>query len=84
MLLMIKDINGPRVVLWPVFTHYEFYWSDSILTDIEGRYTDEDRQEQLQNEEGDSYANIPAQENRSNRGLSIISRELKKWLEKAE
>ena len=36
-LMMIKDINGSRVVLWPVYTHYEFYkkWK---------RYTDEDWQ----------------------------------------
>lgn len=25
-LLMIEDINWPRVVLWPVFTNYEFFW----------------------------------------------------------
>ena len=82
MLLMVNDTNGARVVLGPVFTHYEFYGSNDIIPNIEGRYTDEDRQEQLQNEEG--TFRTPAQENRSNAGLSIISRELQKWLEKAE
>jgi hypothetical protein len=31
MLLMINDINGKRVAIWPVFTHYEFYDSDNVV-----------------------------------------------------
>jgi hypothetical protein len=84
MLLMVNDINGARVVLWPVFTHYEFYGSDTIIDSDGSRYTDLDRQEQLQNEEGDPNTQIPPQTNRSDKGLSIVSRELKKWLEKSE
>lgn len=40
MAVMIDDINGSRVVMWPIFSHYEFYSSDNIL-ESEQRYTDE-------------------------------------------
>ena len=33
LLLMIKDINWSRIVIWPVYTHYEFYKNWKRLTD---------------------------------------------------
>lgn len=39
MAVMIEDINGSRVVMGPIFTHYEFYASDEIL-ESDQRYTD--------------------------------------------
>ena len=43
MALMVKDANGARIVLWPIFSHYEFYQADKIL-EWDQRYTDEDWQ----------------------------------------
>ena len=43
MALMVKDANGARIVLWPIFSHYEFYQADNIL-EWDQRYTDEDWQ----------------------------------------
>jgi hypothetical protein len=48
MALMVKDANGARVVLWPIFSHYEFYQTDNILNG-EQRYTDEDWQSSYDN-----------------------------------
>ena len=50
MLLMVDDVNGSRVVVGPVFTHYEFYQEDKILKSDGQRYTDEDWQDQLHQE----------------------------------
>ena len=45
MYLMVNDINWARVVVWPVFTQYEFYTSESpIMTQSSRRFTDEDWQ----------------------------------------
>ena len=47
MYLMISDTNGSRVVVWPVFTQYEFYTNESpITTSSTSRFTDEDWQEE--------------------------------------
>lgn len=43
MAVMIDDANGKRVVLWPIFSHYEFYKSDNVL-EGDQRYSDEDWQ----------------------------------------
>lgn len=43
MALMVKDVNGARIVMGPVFAHYEFYKSDEVL-EADQRYSDEDRQ----------------------------------------
>lgn len=43
MLLMVNDVNGPRVVWWPVYSTYEFYGKPFPMTS--GRYTDEDWQQ---------------------------------------
>ena len=48
MALMVNDANGARVVLWPIFSHYEFYQTDGILNG-EQRYTDEDWQSSYDN-----------------------------------
>jgi hypothetical protein len=45
MYLMVKDTNGARVVVWPVFTQYEFYQEEApIMTASSTRFTDEDWQ----------------------------------------
>jgi len=45
MYLMVKDVNWARVVVWPVFTHYEFYTAEApINTTSSTRFTDEDWQ----------------------------------------
>lgn len=77
MILNVSDTNGTRTVLGPIFTHYEFYASDEIIQDAKGgRYTDQDRQTQLFNEEFREYANPKPIPNRSNKGLDIASQEL--------
>lgn len=45
MYLMVNDTNGARVVVWPVFTQYEFYTNEApINTPSSTRFTDEDWQ----------------------------------------
>ena len=44
MALMVNDVNGARIVMGPVFAHYEFYKSDNVL-EGEQRYSDNQRQE---------------------------------------
>ena len=45
MYLMVNDANWARVVVWPVFTHYEFYTAEApINTPSSTRFTDEDWQ----------------------------------------
>ena len=47
MYLMVNDANGARVVVWPVFTQYEFYTVEApITTSSSSRFTDEDWQEE--------------------------------------
>jgi len=41
--VMINDVNGARIVIGPMFSHYEFYGTP-IPSKTAGRYTDEDRQ----------------------------------------
>lgn len=67
MAVMIEDINGSRVVMGPIFTHYEFYASDNIL-ESEQRYTDELWQE--------AYDHLSDAELEASMGL-----EMKKMLE---
>lgn len=43
MALMVKDVNGSRIVLGPIFAHYEFYQADKLLKGDQ-RYADEDWQ----------------------------------------
>lgn len=43
MALMINDVNGARIVLGPIFAHYEFYQADKLLQGDQ-RYADEDWQ----------------------------------------
>ncbi len=67
MAVMIDDANGSRVVMGPIFTHYEFYASDNIL-ESEQRYTDELWQE--------AYDHLSDAELEASMGL-----EMKKMLE---
>ena len=54
MYLMVNDINWARVVVWPVFTQYEFYTNEApIMTSSSSRFTDEDWQETYDNLKND-------------------------------
>lgn len=67
LILNVADTNGTRTVIWPVYTHYEFYASDQIIQDSTNwRYTDQDRQTQLQSEEYNERTNPDPIPNRSN------------------
>lgn len=45
LLMMIDDANGQRIVLGPVYTHYEFYTNEDIGIESEkGRYVDHEWQ----------------------------------------
>jgi hypothetical protein len=45
MALSINDINGSRIVMWPVFSQYEFYPAQTTIQASAGwRFTDQDRQ----------------------------------------
>lgn len=47
LLMMIDDVNGKRVVLGPVYTHYEFYTNeDHDISSEKGRFVDHERQNQ--------------------------------------
>jgi hypothetical protein len=39
----IKDTNGSRAVIGPVYSTFEFYGSDNPVVSEKGRYTDDDR-----------------------------------------
>jgi hypothetical protein len=41
--VMINDINWSRVVVWPMFSNYEFY-GEPIKGETAWRFTDQDRQ----------------------------------------
>ena len=71
MALMVKDANGARVVLWPIFSHYEFYQADDILWWTQ-RYTDEDWQS--------SYDKLDS--NTKGKAYSIPMKKLFEWLSK--
>ena len=44
LIIAISDINGSRLVMGPVYTHYEFYGSEDLVQSDNGRYTDQDWQ----------------------------------------
>ena len=70
MLVMINDINGKRVAIWPVFTHYEFYDSDDVVKANGSRLNDIQWQS--------AYDSLTWEKLES--ALSTLSRELYKWL----
>jgi uridine phosphorylase len=45
MMMMVNDSNGARIVLGPIFSHYEFYADQASFEAVgSGRFTDEDWQ----------------------------------------
>lgn len=59
MTMMINDANGARVVIGPVFSHYEFYEGQaSFKPEGGGRYTDQDWQNNYDTLKGDTEENI--------------------------
>ena len=70
LLVMINDINGKRVVIWPVFTHYEFYDSDKIIDSKWSRLNDLQRQSAYDGLIWDKLESAS----------SILSRKLYEWL----
>ena len=71
MALMVDDVNWKRVVLWPIFSHYEFYKDDKIL-EWDARYSDTDWQEK--------YDNLTDEEKQ--KAYWIETRKLLEWLNK--
>lgn len=63
MTMMISDNNGQRMVVGPVFSHYEFYEEQaSFQSDGGGRYTDQDRQnnyDALKEKEEENIIGLP-------------------------
>lgn len=63
MTMMISDNNGQRMVVGPVFSHYEFYEEQaSFQPDGGGRYTDQDRQnnyDALKEKEEENIIGLP-------------------------
>ena len=70
MLVMIDDINGKRVAIWPVFTHYEFYDSDNVVKANGSRLNDIQWQAAYDSLTWDKLESA----------LSTLSKELYKWL----
>jgi hypothetical protein len=59
MAMMINDTNGARIVVGPVFSHYEFYSSQASFQPVGGgRYTDQDRQNNYDALKGNTEENI--------------------------
>jgi len=59
MTMMINDINGPRIVIWPVFSHYEFYTQQApFQAEDGGRFTDGDRQKNYDGLTWDTETNL--------------------------
>ena len=59
MTMMINDTNGARMVIGPVFSHYEFYESQASFKPVGGgRYTDQDWQNNYDALKGDTEENI--------------------------
>ncbi len=69
-LVMIKDINGSRIVLWPVYTHYEFYGKDSPIK-TESRLTDENWQ--------NNYDKIKNSDGIKSWEFEYLHNKIKKW-----
>ena len=70
MLVMVDDINGKRVAIWPVFTHYEFYDSDNVVKANGSRLNDIQWQA--------AYDSLTWKKLES--ALSTLSKELYRWL----
>lgn len=69
MAVMVKDANGARVVMGPIFSHYEFYKKDEIL-EGEQRYSDLDWQHAYDQLSGDLKA----------KATSLTSRKMRETL----
>lgn len=57
----IKDANGARAVIWPVYSTFEFYGSDDAITGEKWRYTDEERRAWLDAAKQDEIITLPLQ-----------------------
>lgn len=61
--IMIHDINGARIVMGPIFSHYEFYNGQAWFEAAEGgRYTDQDWQnnyDELKQSTEDNIISLP-------------------------
>jgi hypothetical protein len=42
LLTTIKDVNGTRAVIGPVYSTFEFYGDDNVISAEKGRYSDDD------------------------------------------
>jgi len=57
----IKDANGSRAVIGPVYSTFEFYGSDNPVVSEKGRYTDDDRRGWLDAAKKDELYTLPLQ-----------------------
>jgi len=57
----IKDINGTRAVIGPVYSTFEFYGSDAPISAQKGRYSDEDRRSWLDTLKKNDVYTLPMQ-----------------------
>lgn len=57
----IKDTNGTRAVVWPIYSTFEFYGSDNAIAGEKWRYTDEDRRAWLDTAKQDKIITLPLQ-----------------------
>lgn len=71
MAVMIDDINGKRVVMGPIFSHYEFYQKDQVL-EGDQRYSDQDWQ----------YAYDSLSWVQKNKATSLASQKMREALKK--
>lgn len=65
-MVMIEDVNWPRIAVGPVYTPYEFYWEEVVgeHVDVSGRLTDENWQnayDELSDEQKDNLRALPFQ-----------------------
>lgn len=56
--IAVNDVNGPRVVIGPVFSHYEFYNDKKLVPASAWRLTDEDWQEAYDDLSPETYKKI--------------------------
>jgi len=71
MAVMIDDVNGKRVVMGPIFSHYEFYKKDKVL-DGDQRYSDLDWQ----------HAYEALSDTQKNKATSLTSKKMREQLKK--
>ncbi len=68
LIIAISDINGSRLVMGPVYTHYELYGNEDLVQSDNGRYTDQDWQTYVDSIKRKDYKSD------KNEGYSVIQK----------